>query len=68
MYTEALKCSIDECSVRGRKTLMIDEQEEYNTKKMILSILKEQKVSLSQTREIFESIINQIEDTNPITL
>lgn len=68
MYTEASKCSIDECSVKGRKTLMKDEREETNIKKMILSILKEQKVSLSQTREIFESILIEIEDKNPITL
>ena len=37
-------------------------------KEMILLILNEQKVSLSQARGIFEDILNQIEDKNIINL
>lgn len=39
-----------------------------HTKKEILNILKEQKVSLSEIRSLFHSIINEIEDKNPINL
>lgn len=39
-----------------------------DTKKAILNILKEQKVSLSKTRYLFHCILNEIEDENPITL
>jgi len=38
------------------------------TKKKILNILKEQKVSLSKTRTLFNSILDEIEDENPVTL
>lgn len=38
------------------------------TKKKILNILKEQKVSLSKTRALFNRILDEIEDLNPITL
>jgi len=38
------------------------------SKKKILNILKEQKVSLSKTRALFNSILDEIEDLNPITL
>lgn len=38
------------------------------TKKAILEILKSQKVSLSKTRCLFDCIIREIEDNNPITL
>lgn len=38
------------------------------TKKAILEILKSQKVSLSKTRCLFDYIIREIEDSNPITL
>lgn len=38
------------------------------TKKAILAILKEQKVSLSKTRALFDYILTDIEDNNPITL
>lgn len=51
-----------------RTTILRSEQNEELIKKMILSILKEQKVSLSQARGIFEDIINTIEDKNPICL
>lgn len=44
-----------------------DEDIEY-AKKAILSILKEQKVSLSKTRTLFHWILDDIEDNNPITL
>ena len=37
-------------------------------KKAILAILKEQKVSLSKVRCLFNSILKDIEDNNPISL
>lgn len=37
-----------------------------HTKKAILSILKVQKVSLSKIRTLFDSILEDIEDKNPI--
>lgn len=36
-------------------------------KKAILNILKDQKVSLSKTRTLFNKILEEIEDLNPIT-
>ena len=36
-------------------------------KKAILLVLKDQKVSLSKTRALFNCILNEIEDSNPIT-
>ena len=36
-------------------------------KKAILNILKDQKVSLSKTRTLFNKILEEIEDSNPIT-
>ena len=39
-----------------------------NTKKEILEILKKQKVSLSKTRFLFDIIIDDIEDRNPINI
>lgn len=38
------------------------------SKKKILNILKEQKVSLSKTRALFNRILDEIEDENPVTL
>ena len=38
------------------------------TKKAILAILKEQKVSLSKVRCLFNGILEDIEDNNPVTL
>ena len=38
------------------------------TKKAILAIIKSQKVSLSKVRCLFNSILKEIEDNNPITL
>lgn len=38
------------------------------TKKAILEILKSQKVSLSKVRCLFDTIVKEIEDKNPITL
>ena len=38
------------------------------TKKAILAILKDQKVSLSKIRCLFNSILREIEDNNPVTL
>lgn len=37
-------------------------------KKEILEILRNQKVSLSKTRFLFDYIINDIEDRNPINI
>ena len=37
-------------------------------RKAILAILKDQKVSLSKTRALFNHILEDIEDNNPITL
>lgn len=37
------------------------------TKRAILVLLKEQKVSLSKIRKLFNSILIEIEDENPIT-
>ena len=45
-----------------------DSGEVEKTKKVILDILKEQKVSLSETRYLFHCILEDIEDKNPITL
>lgn len=45
----------------------LGENIEY-AKKAILAILKDQKVSLSKTRCLFYSILNDIEDRNPINL
>lgn len=56
---------LNEPLVNGRKVVLSNKS---YIEKMILSILKEQKVSLSQTREIFESILIEIEDKNPIIL
>lgn len=44
-----------------------DEDCEF-AKKAILEILKSQKVSLSKVRCLFNSILKEIEDNNPITL
>lgn len=43
----------------------LDEDIDYS-KKAILSILKDQKVSLSKVRCLFNSILRDIEDKNPI--
>lgn len=45
----------------------LDENFNY-TKKAILEILKEQKVSLSKVRCLFNNILKDIEDNNPISL
>lgn len=58
----------------GEKNYRIKEWDEDrlenidNAKKEILEILKKQKVSLSKTRFLFDSIINDIEDRNPINI
>lgn len=56
------------CNSTYRTTALKAGQNEKLIKKEILSILKKQKVSLSQARGIFEDIINCIEDSNPICL
>ena len=43
-------------------------QDEFFIKETILRVLKEQKVSLSQTRVIFYDILCEIEDKNIINL
>lgn len=43
----------------------LGEDMEYS-KKEILTILKQQKVSLSKIRTLFNSILRDIEDNNPI--
>ena len=46
-----------------------NEEEDIDmAKKAILAILKSQKVSLSKVRCLFNSILKEIEDNNPITL
>ncbi len=49
------------------KELYANQDSEY-IEKMILLILKEQKVSLSQTRSIFNHLLERIEDDNIINL
>lgn len=58
-------------------TLFIPRERQWNkadgedfdlAKEKILSVLKEQKVSLSKARALFNSILIEIEDDNPITL
>ena len=39
-----------------------------HAKKAILSILKDEKVSLSKIRSLFNNILEDIEDNNPINL
>jgi len=59
---------IDEKIYRTREwNSELGENSEY-TKKAILAILKEQKVSLSKVRCLFNNILTEIEDENPITL
>lgn len=43
-------------------------EDDDSAKKAILEILKSQKVSLSKVRHLFNSILREIEDNNPITL
>lgn len=45
----------------------LGEDMEYS-KKEILKILKQQKVSLSKVRCLFNNILKDIEDNNPISL
>ena len=45
----------------------LDEDRDY-AKKAILSILKDQKVSLSKIRALFNDILRDIEDNNPLSL
>lgn len=39
-----------------------------STKKAILDILKDQKVTLSQTEYLFDCILEEIKSNNPITI
>lgn len=59
---------IDEKIYRTREwNLELGENSEY-AKKAILAILKGQKISLSKARCLFNNILIEIEDENPITL
>lgn len=52
----------------NRATELYQTQDGELIEKMILLILKEQKVSLSQTIGIFNHIIEKIEHENPVNL
>ena len=43
-------------------------EDEDFVKKAILAILKDQKVSLSKTRSVFNHILEEIEDNNPVNI
>ena len=67
---------IEEPIVKGIEDIAIFETEDWDidleedlkkTKKEILTILKEQKISLSKARALFNDILNDIEDNNPVT-
>ncbi len=45
-----------------------EEQNRDEIETKIISILKEQKLSLSQVRSVFNHILVKIEDNNPIVL
>lgn len=51
-----------------RMTELYESQDENYIETTILSLLKEQKVSLSQARTIFNHILIRIEDKNLINL
>lgn len=54
---------------KAPREIVWGENEDFNhVKKAILSILKEEKVSLSKIRGLFRNILEDIEDNNPITL
>ena len=55
-------------NMQPRTDTLYDAQDYSHIEKTILSVLKEEKVSLSQTRYIFERILNKIEDKNIINL
>lgn len=40
----------------------------YKAKRDVLNILKEHKVSISKTRYLFNKILREIEDNNPINI
>ena len=51
------------------RTILWEEGENFGyIKQVILSLLKEEKVSLSKTRHLFNVILREIEDNNPINL
>ena len=51
------------------RTTLWEEGENFGyIKQVILSLLKEEKVSLSKTRHLFNVILREIEDNNPIHL
>ena len=57
--------------IKNNQPRMIEwhEGEDFeHAKKAILSILKDEKVSLSKIRSLFNNILEYIEDNNPISL
>ena len=60
--------SLSDFEVKTPREIVWGENEDFNhVKKAILSILKEEKVSLSKVRCLFKDILEEIEDNNPIT-
>lgn len=51
-----------------RITELSEGQNRDDIETKIISILKEQKLSLSQVRSVFNHILVKIEDKNPVTL
>lgn len=55
--------------VKTPREMIWGKNEDFNhAKKAILSIIKEEKVSLSKVRCLFNDILKDIEDNNPVTL
>lgn len=60
---------LSDFDVKVPREIAWGENEDFNhVKKAILSILKEEKVSLSKIRGLFRNILEDIEDNNPVTL
>ena len=58
---------LSDFEVKNPREIVWGENEDFNhVKKAILSILKEEKVSLSKIRGLFRNILEDIEDNNPI--
>ena len=59
--------ALSDFEVKTPREIVWGENEDFNhVKKAILSILKEEKVSLSKIRGLFRNILEDIEDNNPI--
>lgn len=58
---------LSDFEVKVPREIVWGDNEDFNhVKKAILSILKEEKVSLSKIRGLFRNILEDIEDNNPI--